>query len=213
MAEFNSSTFGTISGRHGSAVATTIKKSGKSILKLFRPPTDPKTAKQEAHRSKFAFLVAFLACMRELLNETLRTKGGYNQGFALAMQNAIIGVASNYSIDYSKLVFTVGGVTRGAQLTAAKLTGTTVKVDWNANNFSVLATGGAKPNEAVNLIFYNDTTKECILIQDIAKREAGTAELECPDYWSGNVVQSWIYFSRAEGKNNSNSDYIGEVQL
>jgi len=213
MAEFNSSTFGTISGRHGSAVATTVKKSGKSILKLFRQPTDAKTAKQMAHRSKFAFLVAFLVCMRELLNETLRAKGGYNQGFALAMQNAITGVAPNFSIDYSKLAFTVGGVTQGFELTAAKLTGTTVKVSWNANNFSDMTTGGAKPNESVNLIFYNDTTKECILSQDIVKRGVGTAELECPDYWVGNVVQSWIYFSRADGNQNSNSDYIGEVQL
>jgi hypothetical protein len=213
MAEFNSSTFGTISGRHGSAVATTVKKSGKSILKIFRQPTDAKTAKQVEHRSKFAFLVAFLTNMRELMDETLKAKGGYNYGFAMVMKNAIVGETPNFSIDYSKLVFSQGSTTRGTGLMAVKTTGTTVKVSWNASNFSDQTTGGAKPTESVNLIFYNDTTKECILIQDIAKRLAGTAELECPDYWVSNMVQSWIYFTRADGKLNSNSDYIGEVQL
>ena len=54
MAKFNSTTFGTISGRHGSAVAAT-QKNGTSYLRVFRAPSDPKTAKQVNQRAKFGF--------------------------------------------------------------------------------------------------------------------------------------------------------------
>lgn len=212
MAEFNSSTFGTISGRHGSAVATTTK-GGKSILKVFRQSVDAKTEKQLAQRTKFAFLVAFLSCMRDLLNITFKSKGGYNYGFALAMKKAITGLAPNFSIDYSQLYFSEGSLTPPKELSATKSTASTVKVDWNISNISNLVSGGAKANEGVNLILYNDTSKEAMLTENVVERIAGSAEVVCPDYWAGQNVHCWIYFSRADGKLNSNSEYIGSVTL
>lgn len=212
MAEFNSSTFGTISGRHGSAVATTTK-GGKSILKIFRQSVDAKTEKQLAHRSKFAFLIVFLSCMRDLLNITFKTKGGYNHGFALAMKKAISGEAPNFSIDYSQLYFSEGSLTPPKGLSATKSVANTVKVDWNVSNISNLVSGGAKANEGVNLILYNDAAKEAMLTENVAERIAGTAEVMCPNYWVTETVHCWIYFSRADGKLNSNSEYIGSVTL
>jgi len=212
MAEFKSSTFGTISGRHGSAVATTTK-GGKSILRIFRQSVDAKTDKQMAQRTKFTFLIAFLGCMRELLNITFKGKGGFNRAFALAMKNAITGVAPNFSIDFSQLVFSEGSVTRAQEVTATKTADYTVKVNWNVSNISDLVSGGAKANEGVNLIFYNDATKEAMLTENVAIRIVGTAEVVCPDYWAGETIHCWIYFNRADGKLNSTSEYIGTVTL
>lgn len=55
MATFNSTTFGAISGRHGSAVAA-YTKNGKCILKVFKTPSNPNTDKQVAQRTKFGFV-------------------------------------------------------------------------------------------------------------------------------------------------------------
>ena len=49
MAKFSSTTFGPISGRHGTAVAATTKD-GKSYIRVYRAPSNPKTEKQVAHR-------------------------------------------------------------------------------------------------------------------------------------------------------------------
>ena len=71
MAQFNSLTFGTISGRHGSAVATTTKN-GKSFLRVYRKPKDAKTEKQVAHRNKFSFAIASLSSMREIFKNSFK---------------------------------------------------------------------------------------------------------------------------------------------
>ena len=65
MAKFSSTTFGPISGRHGTAVAATTKD-GKSYIRVYRAPSNPKTEKQVAHRSKFAFANKALSCLGSL---------------------------------------------------------------------------------------------------------------------------------------------------
>lgn len=212
MAEFNSTTFGTISGRHGSAVAIT-SQSGKSFLRVFKAPSDPKSEKQVSQRTKFAFLVAFLGCMRQLLNITFKGKGGYNRAFALAMKAAVTGVAPDFSIDFSQLVLSEGSLTPAKAVTATKTADNTIKADWNISNISAKTSGGANANEKVNLVLYNETAKEAIFTENVAERIAGTAEVLCPDYWAGETVHCWIYFSRADGKLNSNSQYISAVIL
>jgi len=212
MAEFNSSTFGTISGRHGSAVATTTKN-GKSILKVYRKAVDAKTAKQVAHRTKFSFAVAFLMCMREIFNITFKNKGGYNYGFAQAIKNAITGNAPDYEVDYSKLSFTEGNVTSPKGLSVTKTAAGKLKVSWNTSNISENSLGGAKGNEGVSVIMYNETEKETMFYENMLEREVGLVEVECPDYWTGNKVHCWLYFTRADGNMHSASSYAGNVDL
>jgi hypothetical protein len=212
MAEFNSLTFGTISGRHGSAVATTTKN-GKSILKVFRKSVDAKTDKQVAHRTKFSYTVAALNPVRDLLNFTFKAKGGYNYGFALAMKNAVKGDPSNFSIDYSQLHFAEGSLVPAKGLVISKLTTGNLQVEWNTSNISDKVTAGAKANEGVNLVLYNETEKEAMFVENCVDRIVGVAEVECPDYWKTNIVHCWIFFSRADGKLNSNSGYVGSQVL
>ena len=213
MAQFNSLTFGTISGRHGSAVATTTKN-GKSFLRVYRKPKDAKTEKQVAHRNKFSFAIASLSSMREIFKNSFKNKGGYNYGFAKAMSsNVITGDAPNFEIDYSKLLFSEGSVTAGHGLVISKTASDSVKVDWNNSNISTKVDGGAKANEIANLVVFNETLRESLYMRDAAERIEGTAELEYPDYWAGSKVHCWIYFSRANSTMNSVSQYAGELML
>jgi hypothetical protein len=85
MAKFNSTTFGAISGRHGSAVAATTKD-GKSYLRVYRAPSDPKSTKQVAQRTKFAFANSSLSCFRNLFKETFNNRRGLNMGVSYALK-------------------------------------------------------------------------------------------------------------------------------
>jgi hypothetical protein len=212
MAEFNSLTFGTISGRHGSAVATTTKN-GKSILRVFRKSVDAKTDKQVAHRNKFSFAVAFLSPMREIMNETFKSRGGYNYGFALTMKSAITGNAPNFEVDYSKLYFSEGSLVVAKELTVSKTAGGKLKLGWNTSNLSGNTLGGAKANEGVNVVLYSENEKESMFLENVVERIAAEAEVECPDYWAGGKVHVWMYFSRADGSMHSVSAYAGNVVL
>lgn len=212
MAIFNSSTFGTISGRHGSAVATTTKN-GKSILRIYRQSVDANTEKQQAQRTKFGYTMASLQCMREIFNQSLKAKGGYNYAFAQAMKNAITGDASNYSVDYSKLVFAEGNVKPAREVTLSKSAANTATIAWNISNITTLSSGGAKGNETASVVLYNEELAEAMLVPNTVERSVGSAELVCPDYWATNTVHAWMYFTRSDGKQNSNSEYVGNLKL
>ena len=212
MATFNSTTFGTISGRHGSAVATTIKKSGKSILKVFKAPTNPKTPKQVAQRAKFSFGIEMLACLRAMFNITFHTKGGTDYGIGLAMREAIMGTSPNFSLDYSKLKFSEGSLKMTGVMTVTKMADTDVKVDWNVTNI-IPNDAIANEDDGINLIFLCEDYNEAVLYDNTSTRITATATVTLPDYWATTKVHCWMYFSRADGSLNSHSQYFGVLQL
>ena len=65
MAKYLSTTFGKISGKHGTAVAAVVN--GESVLKIFTPPSDRKTTGQLAQRSKFALVFSALNPLRNII--------------------------------------------------------------------------------------------------------------------------------------------------
>lgn len=207
MATFNSTTFGAISGRHGSAVAATTKD-GKSILKVFRAPANPNSDKQQAQRTKFGFVNSELSCMRNLFKITFRNTNGMQQGVSLAMKNAVTGESPDYEIDYSLITLSVGSVNTSLQVSAVKSLGTKVKLDWDTTVGSESA-----DNDGVNFVFFNQFAKMSILKQNEAQRSIGNAELELPAVWAGAEIHCWVYFSTPNNTLNSASQYVGLIQL
>ena len=207
MATFNSTTFGTISGRHGSAVAATTKD-GRSILKVFRAPANPNSDKQQAQRTKFGFVNREFSCMRNLFKTTFRSPNGMQQGVSLAMKNAVTGESPDFVIDYSLITLSVGNVNTSLQITANKAIGTKVKLEWDT-------TVGSESTEKdnVNLVFFNQAAKMSILKLNQAVRSAGIAELELPAVWAGAEIHCWVYFSTPDETLNSASQYVGLVQF
>jgi hypothetical protein len=207
MATFNSTTFGAISGRHGSAVAATTKD-GRSILKVFRAPGNPNTDKQQAQRTKFGFANSELSCMRNLFKTTFMSPNGMQQGVSLAMKNAVSGEAPDFVIDYSLLALSVGSVDSTGQVSVVKTTGTKVKLDWD----TTIGTNSTE-KDGINIVFFNSADKISVLKQNHAFRSVGTAEVELPEIWAGSEIHCWIYFSTPANSLNSASKYVGLVQL
>ncbi|NDP22251.1 MAG: hypothetical protein GZ091_14395 [Paludibacter sp.] len=207
MAQFNSTTFGAISGRHGSAVAATTKD-GKSILKIFRAPSNPNTQKQQVQRTKFGFVNSELGCLRNLFKITFRSNTGINQGVSYAMKNALTGEFPDFAIDFTKLTFSTGNVYAAVQTSANKTVGTKVKTDWN---FTLMT--NSKADDAVHLIFFNETTRMALIEQNIAERKDMSVEVELPNIWVGESIHCWLYFSDNSNFTDSNSQFIGTLQL
>ena len=214
MATFNSTTFGEISGRHGSAVAAKTKNNG-NVLRVYKAPSNPNSLKQIAQRTKFAFVIAFLGCMRELFKYTFKGNGGFDTAVSYALQNAVTGTSPNWTMDVSKLVMAVGSdnVYASGTHSVTHTLGSTVKVDWYTGNIHNSQFDSAKANDTVTVVFFNEDLREAMLYEPEATRIEGTLEVDLPDNWTGGKAHSWLYYTRANGSINSNSMYLGEVQL
>lgn len=207
MSEFTSSTFGKISGRHGTAVAMNSKSTGKTFLRIHTVPSDPKTAKQIAQRFKFGFVISEVKCMRNMFKFTFGGNAGVSHGNSLAF-GAVVGEYPDFSIDFSKLIISQGNLNTSGLLEVVKTAGTTLKFDWDTTvGFQ------GNDNDLVNIVLLNADTKIGLHKQDNLIRIAGTTEIELPAVWAGQSVHCWIFFSSPDGISFSNSQYIDLVQL
>ena len=209
MAKFNSTTFGTISGRHGSAVAATTKD-GKSYLRIFRAPSDPKSKKQVAQRTKFAFANSSLSCFRGLFKETFNNSKGMNTGVSYALKDAIVGEYPDFTIDYSKLTFTTGSINQVLSASAS-LNNNKVTIKWDFIEASL-----SKADDNVSFIFFNENTQLSIHMKGACLRGDKTFEVELPEAWKGSEVHCWMYVSATNNLMSTNysvSQYIEALQL
>lgn len=207
MATYSSTTFGGISGRHGTAVAS-VGKTG-NVLKVYKAPSNPKTERQITQRTKFSFSTNSMASMRELFKYTFRHKGGYNYGLSLAMKGAVAGESPNFTVDFSKLKVAEGSV-YGAGVTTTKQENKELKLEWTTANIYEKGSG-AKSADMVYVVFFNEEVKEACLYDGVALRKEGTTTVTIPELWSGKT-HGWMYFGRADESLESNSIYLGEME-
>ena len=207
MARFKSSTFGKISGKHGTAVAA-LRKDGTNILKVLRIASNPDTLGQKNQRGKFGFVVRELNCMRQIFTITFDGQYGINRAVSKAMKTALTGEYPDFKLDYSKLIISEGTLNKTAQVRLEQVGGSTVKIDWNAEELL-----GRNPAEIVNLVFLNQTSKSVILKQNVALSGAGSAQVDLPVDWMDKELHSWIYFTSPNGILYSTSQYICRFKL
>ena len=131
MSTFDSTTFGKISGRHGSAVASISKATGKNYLRVFTAPSNPKSPKQVAHRAKFALVNKELNCMRNLFKITFGNAGGVGLGISLGFKDAVVGEYPDYAIDFSKLTISRGGLNTSGLNTVTYMNDTSIQLSWD----------------------------------------------------------------------------------
>lgn len=207
MAKFNSTTFGTISGRHGTAVAATTKD-GQCILRVFKAPSNPRTDAQVAQRAKFAMVNHNLSVLSEQFKITFGSSRGINQAVSLALANAVTGSYPNFALDYSQLTVATGSVQKAETVSCKSLGSSKVEIDWDAT-----AGTPVRESDAVSVLFFNEASQLPVLKESIALRKDGKAEVTVPTVWAGASVHCWIYFTAPDGSQTSTSQYISQLAL
>ena len=195
MAKFKSTTFGSISGKHGTAVAV-ITRDGKNYMRLHRDPSNPRTEKQVRQRTKFAFTVQALRPFMPLLRETARGSHGMKTLRSHAFRNAVQGDYPDYEFNYEQLLFTYGTLDKLLNVTAV-LEGENATLSWD-----FIQTMGSRGDDQVNVIFFNEVTGQTIHKTDWAMRSEETAPYSLPATWSGAQIYCWVYLKQG----NSRSD-------
>jgi hypothetical protein len=201
MARFISTTFGKISGKHGTAVAA-IRKDGLCILKEYRIAGNPNTVGQKNQRGKFGFAMKELNCMRHIFTITFGGQYGINKAVSLAMKMAVKGEFPDFEMDYSKLEISTGSVPGVSRVGFEQLNPDTIKIYWSKNIINV------SQDDFVNLVLLHPNSKTAIHKQQIAKRTAESCEVAIPVTWNSGELHYWLYLTSAIGNSFSTSQFI-----
>ena len=211
MSKFVSTTFGLISGKHGTAVAV-VQPDGTNVLRVYNPPVDKKTPKQLAQRAKFGLVNGALANFREAIRIGYKDRYGFRKASSFMLKNGVTGQYPDLQLDYTKLPIAAGPLPGAPDVTAvADELSTGIKLTWNTI-ISVLGVA-ASETDLINVVAYNELTSMCLQELVVAARSLGTATVELPDTWFGSNVHVWVYMSSADGTYNSDSSYAGLIQL
>lgn len=212
MANFSSTTFGNISGRHGTAVAV-VQKDGTNVLRVFRKPFNPNSPKQVAHRLKFSLVNKELAPLRQVV--TLGNKGdagAFRKVVGKTLTEAITGEYPDFTIDFSRVQLTTGTLQSVERAEATVTEGTAeVNITWDTT-LGFQSRLGAD-NDEVNIICFNPESRMVLPFTKAALRSEGSASLTLPEIWKGNTIHTWLFLTSADGLYVSDSISMADVQL
>ncbi len=202
---------GAFSGKAGSFIGSTWRDISyiKGIPKI---SNKPKTLKQLEQQARFSTAVKFLQPVKDLLNvgfggQKQGRASGYNMAVKYVLENALIGMYPDYLIDYSKVLFSKGGVAApvGAVVTPGEgnlvLTWSGEINQWNA----------FIDDEVTALVF--DPLNNIYLSGPLGIfRSDAEMTIAVPAAYLGNTVHVYLFFMSRTGKL-SNSSYAGPAVI
>lgn len=202
MAKYYSSTFGAISGKHGSAVAV-LRKDGTTYLRLYVKSSNPRTDKQQAHRAKFALSSKALVPFNPIFKKTIGVTNGISTARSHAFKNAIVGEYPNFSVDYEKIMFSFGSL-ENIQCPSVSVNDGVMSVKWQFDN--ILDSLG---EDSVSFVFYNKDTNQAVHLEDVATRADMEAKIEVHEAWAESDLLLWVYVT--SGDEISNSVFVNQI--
>ncbi|SDF60873.1 DUF6266 family protein [Chitinophaga filiformis] len=179
-------------------------------IKSNKPSTDAQLNTQ----FRLALVTGFLKRIKFLVNKGYQQ---FNDGItpmnaatAYHLKNAVTGTSVlNYAIDYEKVVFSQGNLLLAANAQATIATAARVNFSWT-NDAPMDSTGGT--DRATFLVYNLEKDKFVTLVGPVA-RSAEAYVLQVPPDFSGDAVHCWISFVSSDGKDVSNSVYVGEFTI
>jgi hypothetical protein len=201
-----------ILGGFSGKVGTVVGGRWKNIDYIRAKPVsvaNPRTEGQVNQRNRFTITLEYLQPNLGFIQKGYKAyavgKTEFNAAMSYVLNNAIVGTAPNFSVDYSLALLSRGslpGVLNGATDLA---TAGQVTFSWDDNSTGV----NANPTDQAMVLVYNPSKKESIAILDGADRATGTQVVTIPDGYAGDTVELFMAFVTTNGSQVSNSVYLG----
>lgn len=200
MAKYYSSTFGTISGKHGNAVAV-ARKDGTTYIRMYAKSSNPRTEKQQAHRAKFALSSRALVPFNPIFKQTIGITNGISTARSFAFKNAIVGEYPNLAINYEKLMFSFGSL-ETLHNSSSKCSDGVVTINWDFDKMY-----NCYGDDKVNLVVFNVDANQSIHLENVACRSDRVVKVDVYDSWADSDIYLWAYLTRGDKK--SDSVFVG----
>ena len=208
MGKISQGILGGLSGKVGNVIGGNWK--GIDYLRI-KPSSvaNPRTEGQVNQRNKFTITLEYLQANIGFIKIGYKAfavkKTEFNAAMSYVLNNAVGGIAPNFTIDYNNALLSRGslsGVLNGVtDLTNAGQ----VDFSWDDNS----AEGNANATDRSMVLVYNPSKKESMYILDGADRTVGAQSVVIPNTYAGDTVELFMAFVSEDGSQVSNSIYLG----
>ena len=199
---------GSLSGKVGSIIGGSWK--GIDYIRI-KPASvaNPRTEGQVNQRNKFTITLEYLQATKDFIKIGYKSfatkKTEFNAAMSYVLNNAVGGIAPNFTIDYSLALLSRGGLSGVLNGTTDLTNAGQVSFGWGDNS----AEGNANATDRAMVLVYNPSKKESISILDGADRTVGSQVVTIPGTYAGDTVELFMAFVSADGTQVSNSVYLG----
>ena len=199
---------GSLSGKVGSIIGGSWK--GIDYIRI-KPASvaNPRTEGQVNQRNKFTITLEYLQATKDFIKIGYKSfatkKTEFNAAMSYVLNNAVGGIAPNFTIDYSLALLSRGGLSGVLNGTTDLTNAGQVSFGWGDNS----AEGNANATDKAMVLVYNPSKKESISILDGADRTVGSQVVNIPGTYAGDTVELFMAFVSADGTQVSNSVYLG----
>ena len=208
MGKISQGILGGLSGKVGNVIGGSWK--GIDYLRI-KPSSvaNPRTEGQVNQRNKFTITLEYLQANKEFIKIGYKAfatkKTEFNAAMSYVLNNAVGGVAPNFTIDYANALLSRGSLSGALNPTIDLSTPAQVTFAWDDNS----AEGNANATDKAMVLVYNPSKKESIYILGGADRIAGTQLLRIPNTYAGDTIELFMAFVTEDLKTVSNSVYLG----
>lgn len=211
MAKFINGAIGTFSGKVGSIIGSSWRDI-HYMRGLPKKRTKPFSEAQLAQQQRFKLVGEFILPLKGLFDigfgraytgvSTLR-----NQAMAANLP-AVTGDYPDFTLDYSKLKFSNGGLLRPRGVTL--VTGTNeVTVNWRPSTTMF----NGKADDDVYVLLYDTELQLFYTTDEVVQRSVGQAVIAVDDDTVGHTAEVWLFCVSRDGESISNTVYGGSVVL
>jgi len=208
MGKISQGILGGLSGKVGNVIGGNWK--GIDYLRI-KPSSiaNPRTPGQVNQRNKFSASIEFLQPNKDFVNVGYKAfaikKTAFNSAMSNVLNNAITGIAPDFTVDYSLALLSKGNLSTPLNGSVDLTTANQVTFNWDDNSTD----GNANTTDKSMVLAYNPSKKESIYILDGAQRSLTTQILSLPTSYTGDTIELFMAFVSENGKVVSNSIYLG----
>lgn len=209
MAIYTKGIMGTFSGRVGNVIGSSWN-SIYYLRSIPKPSTKPATAKQIAHRAKFAMVMSFLNPVRDIIKlgyyqEGVKKMSPFNRA-SQSLLKQIEGEYPDFIIPYHEIKFSKGSLGNISPRAERD-------INWNVLftwSVSIIRESQAEDDE-VYFILYHEEREEFYVFQDV-KRADGAYTIKSDDVGTGEF-HLWHFTRSKVLKKCSATSYCGVIEF
>ena len=217
MAVFQKGILGGFSGLVGTVIGSTWRT--LDVLKS-KPKKYKKTVVQAQIDQclKFRLIAEFLSNLKPEIDYGYQfCKKGLtpmNTAISYHLINAVKGVSPNFTVDYAKVILSVGKMQIPSNIKVIPEAGSKLKFTWDPFLPVRLRPWEKEIRDKDNVVFIALDPLNDILYpgQVTATRGDGGFEVELNGRMKGSAVHVWLFFRSEDGKNVSGSEYFGLIK-
>lgn len=137
----------------------------------------------------------------------------YNAAISYHVKHAVVGEYPNYQIDISKLRFSrsIRSTENGYRLNFTASEGRKAEISWELNPYREKTT--QLDDKAVIVFYYTKANERIEVISADVRRSALQYNQLFSDRLVGEDLHCWVFFTSANGKLVSETEYLGAIKI